>query len=122
MARSRHRPWRAPSGYSRSVVAKTTFRGDRSGVNSISSSVGIEWGGGGRRTRMVAGAAVTALLLAAPLGAGRPGHTGSGMADATEAVIVRGVPGAAGSVAGAVARLGGTVSRQLDIINGVSAS
>jgi serine protease AprX len=69
----------------------------------------------------MAAAAVAALLVAAPLGAAGSNRSATAASGAPEAVIVRGVPGAAGSVAAAVQRLGGTVGRQLHIIDGVSA-
>jgi serine protease AprX len=74
---------------------------------------------GGRGVRWLAVAVVMAVVVALlPPVAGRAGSAGEGR---LVSVIVQAEPGVVAGAAGAVARLGGRVGRQLKVINGFSA-
>src|SRR4051794_1834079 len=84
-------------------------------MDAIAVEMATGWRLPGRR---LAGAAMAALALAAPLaglGSARPVQV------PLQQVIVRAVPGANASVERAVKQLGGSIERRLGIINGFSA-
>ena len=76
-----------------------------------------------RRSATVAAVAALALILASPAlaSAADVGPTGAATSARREAVILRGAPGAAPELAGAVTALRGTVTRNLPIIDGLAA-
>jgi serine protease AprX len=80
---------------------------------------------GSRRRRFATVATVAALVLT-PASSGLAsatdvGHSGAATSARREAVILRGAPGAAPQLARAVTALGGTVTRNLPIIDGLAA-
>jgi serine protease AprX len=75
-----------------------------------------------RRSATVTAVAALALIPASPvLASAADAATGAAQATPREAVILRGAPGAAPELARAVTAVGGTVTRDLPIIDGVAA-
>ena len=80
-------------------------------------------GGHTRRSATVATVAALALIPAVPglASAADAGTTGASTSPGREAVILRGAPGTTSELARAVTALGGTVTRDLPIIDGLAA-